>query len=135
MATPNSTTSAFRIDGKTALLTGGASGLGLAGARALLEAGAAGVTLVDLNPASLAAATSPSGPLAAFTDRIHVFSGDIGEESVNEGMIRSAAERWGRAPEVVVLCAGISQDRQVPLAEMEEEVWDKVMRVNLKGCE
>lgn len=135
MATPNSTTSAFRIDGKTALLTGGASGLGLAGARALLEAGAAGVTLVDLNPASLAAATSPSGPLAPFTDRIHVFSGDISEESVNEGMIRSASERWGRAPEVVVLCAGISQDRQVPLAEMEEGVWDKVMRVNLKGCE
>lgn len=50
-------------------------------------------------------------------------------------MIRSASERWGRAPEIVVLCAGISQDRQVPLAEMDERVWDKVMRVNLKGCE
>ncbi|KAI5450186.1 hypothetical protein NCC49_003335 [Naganishia albida] len=133
MTSSNATTSAFRIDGKTALLTGGASGLGLAGAKALLDAGAAGITLVDLNPSALKAATSDSGPLGAYKDKVHVFSGDVGEEAVNEGMIRSASERWGRAPEIVVLCAGISQDRQVPLAEMDERVWDKVMRVNLKG--
>lgn len=75
MTSSNATTSAFRIDGKTALLTGGASGLGLAGAKALLDAGAAGITLVDLNPSALTAATSDSGPLGAYKDKVHVFSG------------------------------------------------------------
>jgi NAD(P)-dependent dehydrogenase (short-subunit alcohol dehydrogenase family) len=135
MTTPNSTTSAFRIDGKVALITGGASGLGLAGAKALLDAGATGVTLVDLNPHSLEAVTQGSSPLAGYESKVHVFSGDVGDERVNEGMMAASIERWERAPEVVVLCAGISQDYQVPLAEMPEEVWDKVIRVNLKGCE
>lgn len=134
MSSPNETASAFRVDGKVCLITGGASGLGLAGAKALLQAGATGITLVDLSPSSLLTALS-SPALAPFTDRIHTFAGDIGEESVNAGMIRSAVERWGRAPEVVVLCAGISQAYQVGLVDMEEGVWDRVMRVNLKGCE
>ncbi|KAJ9107171.1 hypothetical protein QFC19_002831 [Naganishia cerealis] len=124
----NSTTAAFRVDGKVCLITGGASGLGLAGARALLDAGAAGVTLVDMNPTTLsaAAASLPEG-------KASVFAGDVGDEAVNRQMIEHAQDRWGKAPEVVVLCAGISQAYQVPLAEMPEEVWDKVIRVNLKG--
>jgi NAD(P)-dependent dehydrogenase (short-subunit alcohol dehydrogenase family) len=133
MTTTNSTTAAFRIDGKVCLITGGASGLGLAGAKALLDAGAAGITLVDRNPQSLQAVTQESGPLAAYASKIHLFAGDVGEETANREMVRDAAERWGKAPEVVVLCAGISQDYQVSLAEMPEEVFDKVMRVNVKG--
>lgn len=135
MTTPNSTTSAFRVDGKVALITGGASGLGLAGAKALLDAGAAGVTLVDLNPRSLEAVTQDSRLLAGYEEKVHVFAGDVGDEQVNEGMMEASVGRWGKAPEVAVLCAGISQDYQVPLADMPEEVWDKVIRVNLKGCE
>ncbi|GHJ89465.1 hypothetical protein NliqN6_5867 [Naganishia liquefaciens] len=127
----NTTASAFRIDGKSCLITGGASGLGLASARALLDAGASGITLVDLSQASLQSAVT--GPLKGFQDRVELVSGDISEESVNEEMVKRAKERWGKAPEVVVLCAGISQDYQVPLVDMEEAIWDKVMGVNLKG--
>jgi NAD(P)-dependent dehydrogenase (short-subunit alcohol dehydrogenase family) len=133
MSSPNATASAFRIDGKVCVITGGASGLGLASAIALLDAGASGVTLVDLNPSSLQSVLS--GPLKAYEGRVDTYSGDIGEESVNEGMIAQATQKWGKAPEVAVLCAGISQSHQVPLCEMGEEVWDKVMKVNLKGCE
>jgi NAD(P)-dependent dehydrogenase (short-subunit alcohol dehydrogenase family) len=135
MSTVNSTTSAFRVDGKVCLITGGASGLGLAGAKALLDAGAAGITLVDRNPQSLEAAISSTGPLAEYASKLQVYAGDIGDEAVNREMVRLASERWGKAPEVAVLCAGISQDFQVSLAEMPEEVFDKVMRVNVKGSE
>lgn len=126
----NSTTAAFRVDGKVCLITGGASGLGLAGARALLDAGAAGVTLVDMNPTTLASACT-----SLQSDKVSTFAGDVSKEEVNKGMIQHAVDKWGKAPEVVVLCAGISQAYQVPLAEMPEEVWDKVMAVNLKGSE
>ncbi|KAJ9095283.1 hypothetical protein QFC21_005649 [Naganishia friedmannii] len=123
-----STTAAFRVDGKVCLITGGASGLGLAGARALLDAGAAGVTLVDMNPETLSFASA-----SLQSDKVSIFTGDVSKEEVNKGMIEHAVNKWGKAPEVVVLCAGISQAYQVPLAEMPEEVWDKVMAVNLKG--
>lgn len=125
----NPTTAAFRVDGKVCLITGGASGLGLAGARALLDAGAVGVTLVDMNPTTLASASAS----LQSADKVSTFAGDVSKEEVNKGMVEHVKERWGKAPEVVVLCAGISQAYQVPLAEMPEEVWDKVMAVNLKG--
>ncbi|KAJ9119323.1 hypothetical protein QFC24_005794 [Naganishia onofrii] len=125
----NPTTAAFRVDGKVCLITGGASGLGLAGARALLDAGAVGVTLVDMNPTTLASASAS----LQSADKVSTFAGDVSKEEVNKGMVEHVKERWGKAPEVMVLCAGISQAYQVPLAEMPEEVWDKVMAVNLKG--
>lgn len=129
----NPTATAFRIDAKTCLITGAGSGLGLASALALLDAGSPGLTLVDLSLSALQSALE--GPLKGYEDRVELVSGDVGDEKVNALMVERAQKRWGRAPEVVVLCAGISQDYQVPLVDMDEAVWDKVMRVNLKGCE
>ncbi len=113
------------ISGAAALVTGGASGLGLATARRLAAAGAH-VTIVDL----------PSSPGAAAADEL---GGAFAPADVTDaGQIASAAALAAEAGplRVVVNCAGIAPPAKVldregapsPLADFE-----RVIRVNLIG--
>ena len=113
------------ISGAAALVTGGASGLGLATARRLATAGAH-VTIVDL----------PSSPGAAVADEL---GGTFAPADVTDaGQIASAAALAAEAGplRVVVNCAGIAPPAKVldregapsPLADFE-----RVIRVNLIG--
>ena len=113
------------ITGASALVTGGASGLGLATARRLASAGAH-VTIVDL----------PSSPGAAIADE---FAGTFAPADVTyvdqvTGAVARAAERGPLR--VVVNCAGIAPPAKVldrdlkptPLADFE-----RLVRINLVG--
>src|SRR5204863_1988008 len=76
----------FRLDGKVALITGGARGLGRTMARALAEAGAD----VALTGRTLEACQATAKELAAETGRkVHAFAGDV---CVAEDVTRIAAE-------------------------------------------
>jgi NAD(P)-dependent dehydrogenase (short-subunit alcohol dehydrogenase family) len=114
-----------RLDGKRALITGGASGIGLATARLFLREGAR-VTIGDVDRAALGAAEAalaPLGPLAAFQADVSTMAG--GRRLVEEAI----AAHGGL--EILVANAGIPSRADV--FALTEDEWDRVIDTNLKG--
>lgn len=116
----------FRLDGQTAVVVGGAGGLGAAMARGLAEAGAA-VAVADFN----------AGQAKLVADRIAKGGGralavavDVAERSSVERMAAEAEARLG-AIDVLVNCAGITH--RSPAADFPEAEWHRVLAVNLSG--
>jgi NAD(P)-dependent dehydrogenase (short-subunit alcohol dehydrogenase family) len=103
------------LDGRTALVTGGASGIGLATARLLAERGAT-VACLDLKPEGL------PEPLLGFT-------GDVSEDSV-AGVLAVALNRLGGL-DILVNNAGIGA--QGTVADNEIAEWQRVFEVNVFG--
>ena len=87
------------ISGKVALITGGASGLGLATAKKLLSSGAK-VMLVDLNEDNAKAASESLGNQSSYS------IANVTEEDSVQNSINTTKERFG-AIHIVVNCAGI----------------------------
>jgi 2-dehydro-3-deoxy-L-rhamnonate dehydrogenase (NAD+) len=105
------------FDGKVALVTGGASGIGAATVAMFVERGAA-VASVDLNPAA-----SPQGALRV--------EGDVTDS-------RSVAEAVARAEDelgpldALVCCAGTAGD-SLPTVDVTDEEWRRVFALNCDG--
>ncbi len=87
---------AGRFSGRTAVITGGASGLGLAAARRIIAEGGK-VALWDLNPEALAAAGEEIG--AAYTVALDVSKPDAVEAAAGNSTRRWAGSTsWSTAP-------------------------------------
>ncbi|MGA5545741.1 3-oxoacyl-ACP reductase FabG [Mycobacterium sp. NPDC051198] len=113
------------LTGQTAVVTGGAQGLGLAIAKRFIGEGAR-VVLGDVNlEATEAAAQELGGPEVATAVRCDVTSGaDV------EALVQAAVERFGGL-DIMVNNAGITRD--ATLRKMTEEQFDQVIAVHLKG--
>ena len=115
------------MDGKVAIVTGAAEGMGEATARLFVEAGAK-VLAADVN-ADVGEATAQrlreAGGEAAF------FRADVSRAADVEAMVQRAVELYGRI-DCAVNNAGVSPDNE-PLANLIESEWDRVIGVNLKG--
>jgi NAD(P)-dependent dehydrogenase (short-subunit alcohol dehydrogenase family) len=118
----------MKISGSTALVTGGASGLGLATVRRLHAAGAP-VVILDL-PGS-------NGPAIAkeLGDRVAFAPGDVTSPDDVEAALGAAAALAGGPPRILVNCAGIGnaarttgRDGPFPL-----DAFTRVIQVNLIG--
>ena len=114
-----------RLQGKVALVTGAAQGLGLGIARALREAGAS-VVLTDINPdvATVASELDPAGRSAVGQLL------DVRSEPAWHTCVAQTATRFG-AIDILVNNAAITISKSVwdiPAAE-----WDDVLAVNLRG--
>lgn len=109
---------------KTVVITGANSGIGLATTRIFLRNGY-NVTGVDLNTDVLQKLTDE------FPSQLAYFSGDISLASTNNEMIDYAINKFG-AMDVLINNAGII-DQLTPLANMSDELLDKVMKVNFYG--
>lgn len=113
----------FNLGGRTALVTGGASGIGAATARLLHELGAK-VVIADINAQAAEAALEETG--AAF----HV-SGDVADAESVERMVDEIHARLGRI-DLVFNSAGIGDDL-LPVHSQEPARWQRVVDVNLRG--
>lgn len=118
----------MEIAGSIALVTGGASGLGLATTRQLHGAGAS-VVVFDLPGSNGLAVARDLGPRAAFS------AGDVTSPADVDAALDAAGALAGGVPRIVVNCAGIgtaarttSKDGPFPL-----ESFTRVIQVNLIG--
>lgn len=113
----------FRLDGKVALIAGGASGIGAATARAFVEQGAR-VVIGDLNRTNGEALATELGTSAVFA-RL-----DVTDAASVKGAVTLASERFGRL-DTLVNCAGIGFVGN--LEETPETEWAKLFAVNVTG--
>jgi NAD(P)-dependent dehydrogenase (short-subunit alcohol dehydrogenase family) len=118
----------MRLAGKVALITGGGSGIGLETAR-LFAAEGARLLLLDADAARGAAAAKE---LAAAGREVHFLAADVSRARDVEAAVGEAERRFGGL-HVLFNNAGIFPDGDGLPEETDEEVFDRVVAVNLKG--
>ncbi|MBW2267936.1 MAG: SDR family oxidoreductase [Deltaproteobacteria bacterium] len=114
-----------RLDGKVALVTGAASGIGAATALRFAQEGAR-VVGFDLKEAfdgdwSEAVRTAPGS---------HFATGDVRDAEAVAAVVAQAIEKFGRV-DVLMNAAGVAGGGPIHLISIEE--WDRVVDINLKG--
>jgi NAD(P)-dependent dehydrogenase (short-subunit alcohol dehydrogenase family) len=123
------------IDGRVAIITGGARGIGASISRLFASEGAA-LVINDLGGAPDGKG-SDQGPAKQIADEIAdaggraiADGGDIADVATGERLVKTAVERYGKL-DIVVNVAGILRDRMI--FNMSEEDWNAVLRVHLNG--
>lgn len=113
------------IAGRTAVVTGGDSGIGLATARELLAEGAR-VVLTDRTHDELAAAADDLG---AGPNRLTTYTADLRHPAEVEGLALHASATLG-TPEILVHAAGVT-GAQGLFHEIDDEGWVQTLQVDL----
>lgn len=113
-----------RLSGKVAVVTGGNSGIGLATAKAFVAAGAR-VVIFGRSQATLDAARRELGPDAM------AVQGDVARTDDLERLFAVTRDRFGKV-DVLFVNAGIAEF--LPLAEVDEAHFDRVVGINFKGA-
>lgn len=114
-----------RLDGKTAIITGAAGGIGAATARLFLEEGA-NVTLVDLEEQALHAVAQPFD-----SARVLTIAADVSNPEDVDRYVGATVARFGRL-DVLFANAGI-EGRVCPLVDYPVADFDRVLAVNVRG--
>lgn len=114
------------LEGKTAIVTGGAHGLGRAIALRLASDGA-DVMVTDLLGSD---AEAVADEIRSAGGNAASFQVDVSDPGAVGAMVMATIDAFGRI-DVLVNDAGVSGESGI--LEMEESFWDRVMAVNLKG--
>ncbi len=117
------------FEGKVALITGGASGLGLEVARQL-AAGGSRLILVDWEAQTLEAAAAA---LAKSGADVQSLQGDVSDPDTAEAAVDVAGSAYGRL-DILFNNAGIDPLRARSVLETGLEEWDRVIDVNVKSA-
>jgi NAD(P)-dependent dehydrogenase (short-subunit alcohol dehydrogenase family) len=118
----------MQLVGSSAIVTGGAQGIGLAVAQRLLDDGAS-VLLFDLNPdgAEEARASLAAG---AGDERVALYAGSVDSSADVDAAFDAATERFG-VPQLLVNNAGWAN--MTLIVDTPEDEWDRVFSVCAKG--
>ena len=113
----------MRFSGKTAIVTGAASGIGRAVAEKLVREGAR-VVLGDVNAAGLAEARAALGEAA----QVHAL--DVREPVQCAAIVKAAVAAGGKLD---VLCNVAGVLRIAPVASFTPDEWNRIIQINLSG--
>ncbi|MCE2458363.1 MAG: glucose 1-dehydrogenase [Dehalococcoidia bacterium] len=114
-----------RLEGKVAVITGAAGGIGRAAAKLFVDEGAR-VALVDLDEAALREVAGSLGE-----ERASYTAADVTQPDQTQAYINAAVERWGGI-DILLANAGI-EGVMSPITEYPIDVFDRVMAVNVRG--
>ncbi|MER6324824.1 SDR family NAD(P)-dependent oxidoreductase [Streptomyces coelicoflavus] len=109
------------LQGRTAIVTGGGSGIGGAVTRLFVARGAR-VVIVDLNE------EAGRGIAGELGDAVVFLRGDVGDRKVADTAVATAVDRFGSLD---VLVNNASVSRQKPFEEQTDEDWDLAMNTGL----
>lgn len=113
----------FSLEGKTAIITGGAAGIGLATAEFFSKKGV-NLVIADLNP--------KADEVAKGLGKQNIgISGDICDAAYQALVMEKAVEKFGSV-DILVNNAGIGLLDKAE--DLSEDMWDKTMNINLKAC-
>lgn len=116
-----------RFDDRVVLITGAASGMGLAMAEAFAAAGAR-LVIGDWNGERLQAALASLRQSGTAAEGLQ---GDISDRANAEALVDRAFDAFGRL-DVLINNAGV-MDSMAGVAELTDETWRRVMAINLEG--
>jgi len=116
----------FRLDGRTALVTGSAQGLGKEIAVSLAQNGASLILADIVYPEETAKHIENIGSHCVSIQT------DISDETQVENLAKRSISEYKKV-DILVNNAGISQLTHTPTEEMPVEEWDKIIRINLRG--
>ena len=113
----------MRLDGRIAVVTGGAGGIGAALARRFAAEGAAAVVVADLDGAAAADVAAGIGPVALGVGT------DVTDEEQVRALVATAEERYGR---IDLFCANAGVTAGEGLAAPDAD-WQRAWSVNVLG--
>jgi acetoacetyl-CoA reductase/3-oxoacyl-[acyl-carrier protein] reductase len=117
-----------KLEGRTALVTGGARGIG----RSIVQALAAEGADVAINfQSSGTDAETLADELGKAGRKTLLFKGNVGERAIWTEMIDKVHATWGRL-DILVNNAGITRDKT--LRKMTDDDWLSVLNTNLNAC-
>lgn len=119
----------INLTGKTAIVTGGARGIGAACARLLAQAG------VDVGIAYRSRADEAQALVAELTAlgrRAFAYQGDLATRAANDRFVAEAVQHFGQV-DIFVGNAGIWPDEPVPVDDLDDERWHRTIATNLDG--
>ncbi|MCK9495626.1 MAG: SDR family oxidoreductase [Dehalococcoidia bacterium] len=125
------------LDGKIAIVTGGAGGMGSWISRVFAEQGAKVVVADTGADVEGRMGVDPTRPNAVVEEirqaggEATTFIGDIAEVDVAEDLVRTTLDTYGGL-DILVSAHGILRERMI--FNMTEDEWDGVVRAHLKGC-
>ena len=118
----------MRLEGKVALITGAGSGIGRASSLLFAQEGAK-IVVSDINEST---ALEIVEEIEGLGGEATFVSGDVTDNRQAEQMVQKAHDTFGRL-DVLINSAGISARNALPEGASPEDIWDKVIDVNLKG--
>ena len=117
-----------RLDGKVALITGGASGMGMVASKLFASEGSK-IVLTDVADdagEAVAAEIETAGGQALY---VH---SDVSDEADAEAMIKAAVDRFGGLS-VLYNNAGVMMSQDGSVTETDVSIWDTTLGINVKG--
>ena len=114
-----------RLKDKTAIITGGASGIGLAAAKLFASEGA-NVLIADLSEEALSAAVTEIG-----SDNVSSFVCNVTSEDDNNALVAAAEKQFGGV-DILVANAGVEGDH-APITDLEVKNFEFPFAVNVVG--